>query len=70
MTATLIVYYYKSTTNQGRRYTAQLFSRKVKISQTREKYATTGPCRTSQSVEIHDIGMGSRSQSTELRHVD
>ena len=62
------MYYYKTTTNQGRRYAAQLFSRKVKISQTREKYAPTRSCGAFEGVKIHGFGLGSRQKSTQLRH--
>ena len=53
---------------RGLRNVTQLFSRKIEISSSREKYAPTRSCGAFEGVKIHGFGLGSRQKSTQLRH--
>ena len=53
---------------RGLKNVAQLFSRKIEISSSREKYAPTRSCGAFEGVKIHGFGLGSRQKSTQLRH--
>ena len=53
---------------RGLKNVTQLFSRKIEISSSREKYAPTRSCGAFEGVKIHGFGLGSRQKSTQLRH--